>query len=292
MSFTLYVDDSTCIRCGRCVRICPAAIFRQPEPGADVEVCHKENCIQCGHCVAICPTDSVKHSTFPPERVHPFDRKDAPSPEQLMLLIRSRRSNRAFSEKPVPQEWLNLIVEAAYRAPTASNKQELEFLVVTDPAVLRQIIQMTVDIFDEKLKNINRPVVKSVVSRVTPELYKMASRMSALVQLVKEGKDPILRGATSALFIYSSKKHAEWGRIDGNLAYQNASLMAESLGVSQFYTGFVCRAISEDKKRRINDLLGIEGVIHAGMGMGMPAFRFGKYIDKEEIKFRQIPPIP
>ncbi|MCC8143851.1 MAG: nitroreductase family protein [Tannerellaceae bacterium] len=253
-----------------------------------MKVHNRENCIRCGHCVAICPTDSVKHAIFPPEKVHGIDHDNLPAPDQLMLLIKSRRSNRAFSKQVVPEGLLDLIVEAAHRAPTASNKQELAFTLITDPEKLKQIIQLTVDVFDEKMKNINRPVVKALVTRIMPDTYKMIGRLGALVSMVKAGKDPILRGATALLFIHSPKEHAYYGKIDGNLAYQNGSLMAEALGVSQFYTGFVCRAIDEDKKGRFNELLGIEGTIHAGMALGMPAFKFSKYIDKEEIKLKKI----
>ncbi|MCC8154586.1 MAG: nitroreductase family protein, partial [Tannerellaceae bacterium] len=215
MTFSLSVDHSTCIKCGKCVRLCPASIFVQQEVTGEVEVTHPETCIKCGHCVAICPTDSVKHSVFPPEKVHAFDRDNLPEPEKVMLLIKSRRSNRAFSKKPVPDELLDLIVEAAYRTPTASNKQELEFTLVTDPEKLRLLIQYTVDIFEEKIKNINRPLVKSVVSRVTPEAYQMVFRLNGLIEMTKYVKDLILRGATAEIFIHSSKEHDYYGKIDG-----------------------------------------------------------------------------
>ncbi|MCD7976971.1 MAG: nitroreductase family protein [Tannerellaceae bacterium] len=282
MSFTLAIDDTTCIKCGKCIRVCPANIFVQPRSTSEVIVRNKENCIQCGHCVAVCPTDSVKHSVFPPEKVHPVDRTQLPTPEQILLLIRSRRSNRAFSKKPVPQEYLDQILEAAYRAPTASNEQELEFTLVTDQEILQQIIQITVDIFEEKIRLINNPLIGSLVKWIAPSQYHMVTRLNKLVQTVRKGKDLILREATSLLFIHTAPEHY-YGLIDANLAYQNGSLMAESLGVSQFYTGFICRAINEDKKNRINKLLGIEGKIHAGLAMGMPSFKYPNYIDKKEI---------
>ena len=72
------------------------------------------------------------------------------------------------------------------------------------------------------------------------------------------------------------------------MAYQNGSLMAESLGVSQFYTGFVCSAIQQDKQEKLVKLLGIQGKIHAGMALGMPAFRFPNYIDKKDIEVNRL----
>ena len=59
--------------------------------------------------------------------------------------------------------------------------------------------------------------------------------------------------------------------------------MAESLGVSQFYTGYVCIAVDLDKKRKLSKLLNIDGTIHAGMALSMPAFKFPKYTDRKEL---------
>ena len=65
--------------------------------------------------------------------------------------------------------------------------------------------------------------------------------------------------------------------------------MAEALGVAQFYTGFVCTAAGMNRKKELQKLLGIEGcTIHAGMALGMPSFRFDKYIDRKELSLKRI----
>ena len=65
--------------------------------------------------------------------------------------------------------------------------------------------------------------------------------------------------------------------------------MAESLGVNQLYTGFVCNA-ARQKKGVLEKLLGIapDREIKAGMGLGMPQFRFPNYIDKKDLKYTEI----
>ena len=128
---TLNIDQESCIKCGKCVRVCPSDIFTQERAGETIGLVRVESCIVCGHCVDVCPTGSVLHSEFPPEKTHTIDYSQMPTPEQVMLLIKSRRSNRTLTSRPVPKEMLDKIVEAAHSAPTATNSQSLSFTVVT-----------------------------------------------------------------------------------------------------------------------------------------------------------------
>ena len=48
--------------------------------------------------------------------------------------------------------------------------------------------------------------------------------------------------------------------------------MAECLGVSQFYTGFVCSAIEQDKKGTLEKKLGIDGKNICRNGFGNARF--------------------
>jgi nitroreductase len=49
-------------------------------------------------------------------------------------VIRARRSIRGYKPDPVPTEALERILEAARLAPTASNRQPFQLIVVTDPS--------------------------------------------------------------------------------------------------------------------------------------------------------------
>ena len=50
--------------------------------------------------------------------------------------IMKRRSGRAFSDKPVPDEMVKSILEAGRWAPSCGNKQAWNFVVLRDPEVL------------------------------------------------------------------------------------------------------------------------------------------------------------
>jgi nitroreductase len=53
--------------------------------------------------------------------------------------IRARRNVRAYSDRPISADDLNRIVEAAWRSPSASNRQKWDFVVVTDPGRLQEL---------------------------------------------------------------------------------------------------------------------------------------------------------
>lgn len=283
----LSIDQKTCIRCGKCVRICPATIFIQREDNKEVTPERIASCIKCGHCVGVCPTSSVLHSSFPQSKVHTIQKELLPTPEQTMMLIKSRRSNRAISSKPIPMEYLDQIIEAAHRAPTASNLQQVSFTLITDPEKIQKIIDLTFTIFGEFVQRLENVFMKPILKRVVPQAYQALPYIHHLTKEYKKGEDPIFRGAKTLLLIHTPKE-SRFGCQDANLAYQNGSLMAESLGVTQIYTGFLCTVLQQDKKNRIPLYLGIEGVIHAGMALAMPSFRFEKYIDKQEVKIKRL----
>lgn len=54
-------------------------------------------------------------------------------------LLRSRRSIRKFQAKPVEQEKIDLLVEAALRAPSSRGSNPWEFVVVNDPQIIGRL---------------------------------------------------------------------------------------------------------------------------------------------------------
>lgn len=56
--------------------------------------------------------------------------------------IKTRRSIRSFEDRPVPDEIIRQVLEAAMFAPSAGNEQPWQFVVVTDRKLLAQIPQV------------------------------------------------------------------------------------------------------------------------------------------------------
>ena len=69
----------------------------------------------------------------------------------LLDIIRKRYSCRAYQQRPVEQEKLDQLFEAARLAPSAKNTQDWRFVVATDEQVKRQLATATnrPDVFEK-----------------------------------------------------------------------------------------------------------------------------------------------
>jgi len=65
--------------------------------------------------------------------------------EGFLKLVKTRRSIRSFKTDPIPDEYVEKIIEAARWAPSGANSQPWEFIVVKD----KQIKDRIVDIVNE-----------------------------------------------------------------------------------------------------------------------------------------------
>ena len=63
------------------------------------------------------------------------------SPESLLTLLKSRRSIRRYRPDPVPDEMVEQLLEAGRWAPSASNRQPWDFIVVRDEAIRQQVAE-------------------------------------------------------------------------------------------------------------------------------------------------------
>lgn len=64
-----------------------------------------------------------------------------PSPASLLNLLKSRRSIRRYKPDPVPDEMVEQLLEAGRWAPSASNRQPWQFIVIRDETIRKQVAQ-------------------------------------------------------------------------------------------------------------------------------------------------------
>lgn len=124
----VYIDPSKCVGCGLCVKDCV---------GCDIElkngkaVPSEEGCIYCGHCEAICPQKAVRVEGYE-EESEEFEEQTRLNPEELMAAIKTRRTIRQFTEDEVSESVIQQILEAGRLAPTGTNAQKTQFILLKD----------------------------------------------------------------------------------------------------------------------------------------------------------------
>jgi nitroreductase/NAD-dependent dihydropyrimidine dehydrogenase PreA subunit len=280
MMSSIQIDAEQCKKCGTCVQICPADLFVQEAKGTVPKIIDTANCLDCGHCVAICPNEAISHSSFPSGSIHPVHSEMLPNTEQLMELLRSRRSIREFRNKPVEQAAIEQVIEGARFAPSAHNVQSTEFIVIQDKAVLSQILKITVAQLNLWSKILKNPLLRLYNRFVThTNLDELVKSFTKIVCEYEQGKDLVLHDAPT-LLLFHADKNAGFASTNANLALQNASLVCETLGLGAFYTGFVIFAC--DFNKQIAKMLELppQHKIYGGLAIGYPKFRYHNWIER------------
>jgi len=291
------IDPNLCTGDGMCAVVCSAKIIVQWEKAAIPEIVERERCISCGHCVAICASTAISHSAFPPGSVTPIQFDRVPSPEQVIELLRTRRSVREYRDKPLEKETIERIIDGARFAPSGHNSQSTEYLVVLDGAILRQVTAVTIEYLQFEAGRLRNRFLTTALSLASKKLAetgkKELPRFERVIRAYEEGADPILQHAP-ALLVFHAQRGTGLADVNANLALQNASLMAHSLGVGHFYTGWLiaaCRVpASRAWRRRVPDLLGIplDNKIHGALALGYPIPRYRNWIERNPARIRWV----
>ena len=194
--------------------------------------------------------------------------------------MKSRRSNRTITPAPIPIESLSDIIEAAYTAPTAENSRKVVVTVLQGEEI-QAVEDATMKFFLRLAGILMSPVLRPLTKLFLRDLYNEAAELYRFERKWREGKRPCTCNGT-ALLAFCAPKGYDFGWQDCNLAYQNASLMAEAHGVSQIYMGLVQMAFKNMGRKKTERLLHLpkNHKLYALMALGMPAFYYPNYSDK------------
>lgn len=287
----IFIDAEQCKHCGSCVQICPEGLFVQAEKGAVPQVLTGE-CLVCGHCVALCPSGAIHHEDFPERSIHPTHPEMQPSADQVLELLRTRRSVREFRDRPVSQEAIAQILEAARFAPSAHNAESTAFVVVQDRAVMDQITALAVDYLRNIAKRLRNPITRGLMRWIAgKELEGAISGIATfehIAQAYDQGTDLVLHKAPVLILFHADRKIGFAG-VNANLALHNAALMAEALGLGCFYTGFIVAPCDRDE--RIARLLNLPGdhKIYGGLALGYPRFKYRHWMERRPARIQWLP---
>jgi nitroreductase/NAD-dependent dihydropyrimidine dehydrogenase PreA subunit len=281
---TVAINEDYCIKCGLCVQDCVGGLYVQDSKDSFPEVHDLEFCISCGHCSAICPSNAIIHSGFPRGFIKPIIRKNQLSSEELLELLRTRRSMRVFQDKPVEKQQIERIIDAARFAPTAHNAQATQYIIIQNKKIIENLATATTNQLSMVVKMVHNPLMKPLFSimagRQADSILEMVPLIEKGVAAFKSGNDIILRNAP-VLIIFHADELSMMPDINAHLAIQNATLMAHSLGLGSFYTGLLLTAAQRDKS--IGNMINLpkNHKIYGGLAVGYPKYEFKKWIERK-----------
>ena len=170
----------------------------------------------------------------------------------------SQRSIRRFRPDPIPIDDLELILEAAVKAPNGGNRQPARFLILNDPEVIRQFGPLYREAWWAKRRDEGRPWTTR--EQIPPE--ERSTRAAA--QLADEIQD-----APCIVLAFTVQKGQASSVIP---SVQNLMLAARALGI-----GSVPTTLHAQVMERVYALLGVPAEVefHLCIPMGYPRGRFG-----------------
>jgi nitroreductase/NAD-dependent dihydropyrimidine dehydrogenase PreA subunit len=282
------IDHKKCDREGLCVRVCAEGIFERKDKGAVPDIVHPEKCSFCGQCIAVCPSDAITHSGFEMTNFPPITPDMAVEPDRLMGFLRSRRSVRNYNRKrTVRRDVIGKILEAARYAPTGSNAQSLQYIVVNSREMMDKLASLCVDLLRQKVLLFQDEASFSKLDpRVAIRIRADLPFYESLIAEYEAGKDPFFYQAPILIVIHADLTITSTPLEDATLAAYQMMLIAQSLGLGTCIVGNLYEFGNESQD--IRDMLAIppKNDILMSLILGYPAVRFRKLVDRKQPNVR------
>lgn len=267
------VNSEKCIGCGKCVNDC---FVNDIEIMAGKAKINNITCIKCGHCIAVCPKNAVSTDEYDMKAVEEYNKDEFYIDSNTLLnFIKFRRTIRQFEDRKVEDEKLLKIIEAGRFTQTASNMQDVSYIVVRDGIQdLRKLIIESLNQIGEKiLKDTNEQNI----------LYQRYAKM--WINMYKEYKedpknDRLFFNAPVIVVVTARQE------VNGALASSNMELMVDALGLGTLFSGF--SAVAAQMDERISRFLGVKKgrKVVTFMIIGYPKVKYLRTVPRKKADIR------
>jgi nitroreductase/NAD-dependent dihydropyrimidine dehydrogenase PreA subunit len=245
------IDEKKCTLCGECVPVCVRRILQKGE--TSVEILDPAMCLYCGHCKAVCPADAFQFSEGNDQFLAVPSKKEIPSAAVFFRFLRRRRSLRVYQARSVEKAKLKMLIEAGRYAPTGSNRQACEYVVVNGRKSLDRVCTLAIRNLQEQGKELQK-VIDDYTRKKKPLPEEWASRQTLppvwerIAKKWAEGVDQLLHHAPALIVVHMKKSIATTPEIDAAIAATQMVLLAETLGLGTCYIGFLIWAVENSKE--------------------------------------------
>lgn len=284
------ITSDTCDGCGLCSKICPRRVPVLVEDGDQKRVkIHAEReglCLDCGQCVALCRSGSIQAEGLDPDGYLPLSPHQI-SLEQMMSLLRQRRSVRRYKDREIPQQVLDQVVEAAAAAPTISGAGAIGVTVITGEEKLTTFSGFGYAMYGKLSGLLNNPIGRFMVKRRAGArtFGKLNSflmpAMRWYIRWHEEGKGDEIRRDAPAVMLFHCPVDEPAGDETCLLSAFHAVLAAETLGLGTCINGMIPPVCNKSPEARAFLELPEGHEVFASLTLGYPRYRFKKTIPRK-----------
>lgn len=253
------IDREACIGCQLCAGDCLTSAIQIVDGKADVV----KKCFECGHCVAICPAGAIRFEgeEYDMSDVEPVGSGFGIDADAMLHAIKTRRSIRHFTREMPTRQELEMILDAGRFSPTASNAQNVSYMVFTkETDELRRIAM-------EELRRY----------RDDHESFAKVFPPPMTTRRIDFDYDDFLFKAAPAVILTLSPH-----TVNAAIASANMELQAVSLGLGVLYVGFFTRLAA--KNARLREYLGLRDTdkVVTCLAIGHPNVQYQRTVPRKK----------
>ena len=256
----LKINAELCSGCKLCKSVCIRDNIEINETSYELE----SNCFDCGHCMAICPEGAISLIKYDnqQDRIEEYDSRHIPvNYDDLLQLLKQRRSVRWFKKKKINKGTFDKIFEGAYYSPSAQNEQDVEFVVL-----------------DQKLDEF-MDLVYDIIKVKEDEFFRIREFGEYLKDKSSKKFHPLLWGGSQLILTFSTDKTS------AVIANTRLELLAYSLGLGGFYSLFILKAddINHEKLIEFFPEIDKSKYLCSAFVIGYPKLRFRRTVPHDRI---------
>ncbi len=258
---SITIDSDKCIHCGMCLSECVVGCIAFNSEKIPVYIQDGDKmCVGCQHCFAVCPTGALSFGGKNPADSLSVSYGDS---EQLLRLIKSRRSVRFFKQQDVPPEKISLLTEMLAYPPRGGNADSLHFSIV---GTLEKM---------QTIKNFTYDTIQS--------MDKGSSIIEFCLDNFKKGCDFIYRSASSmiAVSVNRSKAIAGCENADPIIALSYLDLYAQSIGLGTLWSDCTLMVMKELSEVRAMLEIPDGYELNYILLLGIPSVTFQRTVQRE-----------
>lgn len=212
----IQVNQDLCVGCLRCHGVCLFSVFEEVDGRTSVNP--EKRCMGCMHCAAVCPMGAITWDGEPAieEEVEGYSEGFK---EELIKLVRQRRSYRHYMDKPVNEDVLKEALDLVSWAPSAKNQHPTKWMVIN-----------TKELLDDMMNKILAWVEETGNSPEIIEEYKL-------------GNNVVMGTAPTILLAYCRDDSIN-PRQDTAIAMETLELILQAQGIGTCWAGYLTRMMN------------------------------------------------